>query len=335
MTERYADARKTQKNDAPDFIKRRHGLPILWLISSFIIAFLVIVAVTCLYAPSAVVVIAIVSAFLLGGLAYFTSLYIHNSRDIIMATEFQNALFSGAMRANSEFCLIVKGDGSLIYSDVKYNKRFSGPIKEGLRGLDALLAHEGLSVESKDRLLRAISYTKADTVPFEIENEGKSGHIFIRISPIVLRQKEPDSVGGALPEIGYTERPGSYMFLQAVSVENDTPSEWLNLLPAGFYALNEDDSFFYINDTFATLIEQKSDVLISSGKQLNDIITCFDTGAAQGLLKGDYSGPVRLASPEGGITHATLNQISLHNEGGEQRVGLVMPFANTVAIDND
>ena len=43
----------------------------------------------------------------------YAEIQLQRSRDMVLSTEFQNALFASALGINNKFCLIIKRDGNI------------------------------------------------------------------------------------------------------------------------------------------------------------------------------------------------------------------------------
>lgn len=322
MAERYIDA-DGRLREIPTFIKRRHGFPLWWLAVSFLLAFAAIVSVVYLNIPEALFPVSAVTAITLTALIYFTSVYIHNSRDIIMATEFQNALFAGAARAHSAFFLIVKRDGSLVYADKRYNTFFSQETGQGLHGLDILLA-QPLPDEVKKRLSYAVSTNATDTIPFSYRDaQGKIISLFLHIDPIYFRDSTNEEKESIVTE---------YTCIRAVSAEK-RPHDYeaiISQLAAGFYLADANGYFTYVNESLAHFLGYEPEE-ITNTIALEKIIRPFGTQSPPPSLRGNYRGAVKLLTTKEGLKHAMLMQTIIPSEAGVVYCGVITPFANTMA----
>ena len=329
MMERYIDT-KDSTREMPDFIKRQHGFPLWWLGFSFTLAFAAIASVIYLTMPDALLPIGIVTAIVFAALVYFTTVYVHNNRDIIMATEFQNALFAGAARAHSEFCVIVKRDGSLVYSDTRYNQKFSSEIRKGSRGLDALFDHKGITHEAKNRLLHAVATCTSEIIPFIYHNaEGKDIHLTLLIDPIYLRNQDPE-LGNA------QEALTEYVFLRAVSAESSYHDfqDIINHLSVGFYLTNDEGNITFANETLAHTLGCEPTELADGVKAVETFIHPLSADTPEDALKKNFKGHVRLITEKLGIKHATLNQTTITYDSGSIACGIVTPFTKVIAEEH-
>jgi signal transduction histidine kinase len=124
MTGRFLENKQTEALAEDDFIVRKRP---------FIIPLLVVITISfaAIYAAGLGMqygqgrwVFGVTALFILLALGTFTALFTQRQRDLVMLTEFQNALFASAARVDSQFCLILKKDGEVVYVDPGFQKLF-------------------------------------------------------------------------------------------------------------------------------------------------------------------------------------------------------------------
>lgn len=174
-------------------------------------------------------------------------------QDVIMATEFQNVIFASAARINAEFCLIVKRDGTVVYADPGFLKRFSTGSHGG-HGLDVLLESGGLSDEDKKRLLSSVENNIPEKMLFSMLGENLS----VIVEPLQVNTDllPPDRV--VKLAVNPLSRPPGYSIVRAVSNHNLMTSSvnehYFTSLEAGLYSLSGDGTFKYVNDACSKLL---------------------------------------------------------------------------------
>jgi hypothetical protein len=164
-----------------DFKIRNHGSFVLWVSFAFIIVTLgmVLHVNKVIYGstnnatsvPTSEIIMSVIFmitvTLLLSGYVF---LIIFKLRALITAVEFQNAIFSSGLKAHSLFCFVVNTDHTVIYADNSSMNIFS---EDKVHNLDDILGHEGISVEDKGKLLKAI--TDSVFAEGEITYKEKSG----------------------------------------------------------------------------------------------------------------------------------------------------------------
>lgn len=113
---------------------------------------------------------------------------VYQLRYLIIAAEFQNLLFSSAMKMNAKFAFIVNSNQQIVYRDENYSKIFAGMHQKGLREMNAFYAHEGISENDRERISKSIENGMAEKVPFDVEMDGEPTKLTLDIVPL-LRPK--------------------------------------------------------------------------------------------------------------------------------------------------
>lgn len=72
------------------------------------------------------------------------------TRDQLLTAEFQNALFSSVLRLNTLFCVIMRKDGSIVYSNDGFNALYPRFMNAANRHLDVFFDMAGISKEDAD-----------------------------------------------------------------------------------------------------------------------------------------------------------------------------------------
>ncbi len=123
MAGRYSETLQSAAR-GDDFVVRRR--PFFWsLFIIFVVMFIALyLAGLGMRDGQGHILFAALLIVMLGLLGAFTYVFTQRQRDLVLMTEFQNALFSSAVRINYLFCLILKSDGSVVYLDPGFQKLF-------------------------------------------------------------------------------------------------------------------------------------------------------------------------------------------------------------------
>lgn len=122
-------------------------------------------------------------------LAFVSLIYIIQNRsfDDKTATEFQCLVFSGAMRSNTLFTIILYQDGSIFYLDPRYVKNFESA--SATHNLDQFLSTIEVPGSEKGHIYDAIrNLDKADLEYSYISKKSENGepmHLKISVSPLL------------------------------------------------------------------------------------------------------------------------------------------------------
>jgi hypothetical protein len=121
----------------------------------------------------------------IGPLTWFTLYYHQRSRDMVLAAEFQNALFSAAIRLKSHFCLIVKQNGTVFYYDRGFQRVFPETANRGVLLLEKILSPHYLTPQEARKLDYALEHNHSETVMARIHHPGgESREMVITVDPI-------------------------------------------------------------------------------------------------------------------------------------------------------
>src|SRR5690606_13604711 len=115
-----------------EFLVRRRSPTLPTIALAFLISFVAVVAgITAadyIGGPASVILLAFLS---FGVLGWFTIMLTQNNRDLVLMTEFQNALFSSVANMNNLFLLIVKENGTIVYFSRDYQQIFADAKRYG------------------------------------------------------------------------------------------------------------------------------------------------------------------------------------------------------------
>lgn len=124
--------------------------------------------------------------FTLGGcLCLYTVMQIKRSRDLLQATEFQNALFGSALNADCVFCTIAHNNGNIFYLSPAFKQFFPDFIKTESTSIRTWVEMSQISPEASDAIFTAIEQTRHADVDCTIKDQNHQPHKFtLFIEPI-------------------------------------------------------------------------------------------------------------------------------------------------------
>lgn len=255
---------------------------------------------------------------LLGSLGTYVVFVVQRCRDLVLATEFQNALFSSALGHSNKFCLIIKNDSTIAYIDRSLQEMFPGFIKEPRRAIDVLLEQGQVSKEERKMVFSAIERRVRSKVVFDIIDHKKQSHrIMMTIEPItrpkgfmLLRGREfveKRVLGPQLPNDSKTpifNKTNISLF-----------SYIMDSMDIGAYMIDLFGNITYANLTLEQWLDFDEDELTTSNLSVKDIISQTGLESFVDDLK-NFDGEVMLQRKIGGHVKATLNQKAMYDEQG-------------------
>ncbi len=251
------------------------------------------------------------------GVGTYVLVVLQNNRDLVMSTEFQNALLSSALSASNKFCLIIKDDGSIVHIDTAFQKLFPDFAGEVRLTVDSLLNHAQVSKEDRKIVFTAIDRRVYDQVIFDIIDAKNQPHrIMMHICPIarpkgfiLLRGREfiEKRILGSQPDDGKTpifnkSTMGMFAYI-------------MDSLEMGAYVVNQIGNIVYVNPKLEEWLYFEEEEIISLGLSLKDIM--LQTGIETAITNlENFEGEALLQRKIGGSIKTSVNQKSIFDEGG-------------------
>lgn len=178
---------------SPEFRVRNYGSFMIWISYAFILISLGIAVhvnkvIYGLYSPGGMtmhahvmvsIIFLILIMLILLGYVFFV---IFRIKSLVIAVEFQNMIFASSMKVHTLFCFIINDCHTVIYADKKALDVFS---EKNVNIFDDILNHDGISIEDKAKLIKAVSSGVAEEVPLiYTEASGDKKNALIVLDPI-------------------------------------------------------------------------------------------------------------------------------------------------------
>lgn len=271
MPARYSDINAS----AQDFVVRKRLptwqlLVIMFMVALFSSLFLSQVM-------SDVVIFGFVLFLLLGGFGTYLVLVLQRSQDLVLTTEFQNALFASALGFSNKFCLIIKNDGTIAYLDRSFQDMFPTFTREPRRAIDVLLEYGKVEKEQRRSVFSAIERGTYDRVIFEISDAKNVVHkIVMSIEPIsrpqgyiLLRGREFVEQRGTAQAPAGTAEKTPLLSKSSISLF----SHFIDSMGLGMYMATPLGVITYANPVLERGLGFDEGELVSRGLSVRDIIS--------------------------------------------------------------
>lgn len=314
IPKRYADSRSGIPTGAnvPDFIVRRRSPAVLTLAVVLFGTLIACIGIAFTIDDRTHLMMLLFS--LIGAAAWYATLTVQRSYDLLMATEFQNALFSSAIGINHKFCLIIKQDGVITYLDRAFQDMFPNFLRQSNRTVDSWLEHGKVSREDREEIMAAIDRGGFGRAIFVMRSAGDEYHkIVMSVEPILrphgfilLRGREfvEKRTDESTPHNDRIQKASLALFSRITSKVN------LGMFTAG--ALG---NITYINPVLENWLGYPNGEVISSGLALKDIVLGDDTGVIRELA--DREEAVSLQKKDGSKISAVLHQQVVKDDNGK------------------
>lgn len=315
-TKRFLD-KYDLSNQEREFVRRSHGVSIWWLSISFASSFVFIMMLTYFVVPQDTVVVMTGMGGILATLAAFALFYVIRQREVITNTEFQNALLAGAARLNTDFCLVAKYDGSIVYIDPEFAKKFPQlNHNANIRHLDSLVEH--MPEGDRERLLDALAEGKPTQVALEsMAMDTGSKTLTLALDPIGIYAQSGDKKRLMLA-VDPLPRPSGYFFIRAQKTDNaPTYRNILKDFPIGYFVLDTQHKMVECNSRFATMLGHNMETLTTNDWTLDRFLPHHEEARALLSSKGDRQQTVILQDKEGYEFPVTICLHTIKNRTGE------------------
>lgn len=295
----------TSGAEGHDFMDRHHSPPSKLLYVVFLAAFAGIFAAA-QYIPQmgGPVIFGFVLFVILAILALATTSYTQRHRDIVLATEFQNALFTAAANMRTKFSLIVNRNGTISYYSPNYPKVFRDARRKGLISFDSLLDSDGIAADDNNRIRSAMAEGRHDYVLCTLTNiDGEAERLRLSIAPI------PRPKGFFLVSVSELERRHDRR-QDASAPETVLLTDSFDHLPCGVLTSDINGTVKHINRTLEKWLGYGHGEVTAGRFKREQIIASLSMG------NDVFQGVVRLQKKSGEMLEMYLSQTPVIDVGG-------------------
>jgi two-component system cell cycle sensor histidine kinase/response regulator CckA len=319
--------------EAKGFSRRDYGVPLWHIAAAFIAAFcLITVSLSAINAQD-IWLLSLLTFLILGSLLAVVCSFILKNRNIIMASEFQNAIFAGAAKLVTEFCIIIRNDGKIVYVDQAYSNRLFGNSKQDA-SVETLAKRGILNKKEKDKLLSALTEGKSQTINFSFPNSpNEELPLAFSIEPIGVYSKNENSNKLRLA-VRPIERPSGYFLLKAPREEKieveDQKDIYLKKFSIGSYLLKTNGEFKEVNSVLEANLGYGDAEIIGLGITFKDLFYEEETAKKLSDSSECWQAVLPLRNKENMIVSCLIDHRVNKDKNGKilQRYGLILPFSS-------
>lgn len=307
---RFSDY-SVEETDRGDFVIRKR-IPPLWQLGGLFVAGLL--GIVCLAWFSNqweqnIIFIALAAGILLM-LAWYTLFFTQQNRDLLLATEFQNALFAASTALHTRFTLITKQDGSIIYYDPGFQELFPEFLRMEQRAIDVLLRAGRATDADLERITQSLRNGVFEKFILNLTLEdGRIRRMMLSIDPLprprgffLFRGREYVEQRAITPSIGGSFKPTADAGVPAAL------SYLMHDMPVGAYVLDHRGEFQFINHTLESWLGYTPGEILTRKISLPQLIDP-GSGARGGAVEiSAFEGGVSFQCKDGRVLHAQVKQ---------------------------
>lgn len=311
MFNRLADAPNVE--NAADFIIRKRRPLLIQLFLIFVVAFAILYFAGINTTSTTGHLIYLGTLILVvGSLAWFTMYFSISNRDLVMMTEFQNALFASAAGMHSRFCFIVKRDGTIVYFDPGFQTMFPYFKTMDIRTIDSLLEHENVPLEVNNKIYQVLQDGRNDRVVVNLKGDAEvSTPMMITIDSLprprgfwVLRGREFIEARAGTQSGGTTEAVPMLL------------ANMMNTLDVGMYATSPEGKIHFINRSLERQLGYGDNEIVTRNLGIQDIIYQISNGRPGEIEVDNFEGEVTFQKKTGALMKAHIAQsVSRDSDG--------------------
>lgn len=237
------------------------------------------------------------------------------SLDLVMATEYQNMLFSTVISLGCSFCLIARRDGTIVHASDDINKIFPNFAYGQAQALEGIFEQGIVRKVDRERILAAIHSHTSDYLIFPIFDKYSERKEFVlTVDP--LPRPAGFSVIRAREYLGV--RSGSMLLpdvLRSTSV--DKLDHMLATTGIALYTTDAYGRFEYINPAFERLFGYEPGSILEAKLHVHHVV--FSMGGqvlTEEYALNDYAGEATIVHRNGTRYPAVLSQQVLRDSSG-------------------
>jgi two-component system cell cycle sensor histidine kinase/response regulator CckA len=320
----------------PDFTFRKHVIPVWVFLIGLFVCVSCILGIYLLFPEynQLHIVFSIGLIVILFCAAYYIDSKYNN---LINAVEFQNALFSGAARLATEFCLIVRHDGKIVYIDPEYDHNVFRLKNNNMRSLNILFDAGEVSQESRDILLYALASGGSEKVPYKLPNTPRKARpLTLTLDPINIPVE--DSGATLTLSVSPLSRPSGYSLLRVQKeLFKKNYDEYIDNFTVGFYSVKNSGEFSFVNNYFSKILGFNEGEIIADKINISDLVFDQEVAKIMRATRDDLQNVVVMRSHNNTPIHVFINQSTVTGLDGKiiGRQAMVLPLSSTVVNDED
>ena len=307
--------------DLLDFIPRERRGEIRRLVFAFMAVALILFGMA--YLPSLASVAAyapLVGIVLLAILCLYVAYRTQIDIDLVMASEFQNMLFSQALGIGSLFAMIVRRDGTIVHTSDGLSDVFPTFDYASSQALEGLFEQGTVRKLDRDRILDAIRSGGNERLVFPVVSQYREKKDYIlTVEPL------PRPAGFSLVRgreyLG--QRAGLQMLPDSLrSTTGDKLDHLLSTTSTAHYTTDQYGRFEYVNPAFEYLFGYQPHQIVEAKLSLHHLFFSFDGQAlTEEYSISDFNGPAVILTQANGRENAEIRQHAIRDVNGKA-VGL-------------
>ena len=251
----------------------------------------------------------------LGGLLFVTLVAIRRLAAAYQAVESRNTILSESFQALPAPRFVSGPDGTVVYVNAAFRHLFECEDAEALDALAGRFWAANGSTREFERLTATARMNVAARAEIEVPLPGGVREWYeVVASPVLLR---PGYISWRVEDVTAQRE-----LEQVIRQEHETLFDFLENAPVGFFSVDEDGRFLFVNQTLAQWLGFTPEQILGGTVTLGDVVAspvpagspAFDPFGNGGRQQ---NGEVALKARDGTVLQTFISQTVVHAENGE------------------
>ncbi len=317
LKKRFID-NKTLVSKANSFVVRNHYGQTAPIYVGYFLAFIFTALMAFLFDGNPLLITGVFLIFF-GFACLINSFYLNKYCEINNAIEFQNAIYTAALRGDCDYCLIFNEDGEVVYADPRLQKLSAAKVFKNVSELDMLLGAFKVSPE-KTQLIHEVVYRSK----FKEQTPDHHQTISKNDRSVILKPFHIDE-GDFSIAVWTLERPAGFTTIKISKIEEENEiSQIVESIAIGFYELDHTGHLLKCNEYLARMLgydkkeliikDLKFDSLIDKDESMDSLIS---TPKMANAILGNWQGFLTFRAKFNEHIHAFVIQKAYFKSNGQ------------------
>lgn len=252
----------------PDFMPRDRSQAVMQILFAFITSIAAVLATLRFMKTESVQDIgALIVCLIISLLCLITIYFRKRADDLVLATEFQNLLYSSAASIGSLFCIIAKRDGTVVHASAGLAGLFNTFPYGMSQALDGFFIEGRVQKIDQGRITDALALDERKSMLIKLTTGKGESDMVINIDPL----PRPHGYYVIRGRYYQGDRKAGSANLAEISI--DTLRYLLDTSPVGHFICDDFGRFEYINPVLAALLNRTPQAMIEDRLHINDILS--------------------------------------------------------------
>ena len=300
-----------------DFVPRERQRQIWYVVFAFVTTMLLVLVTGYANIFSRIEIVGPMIAVLLIAILCLYILYRKQKNlDLVMSTEYQNMLFSQALSLGCSFCMIVRHDGTIVYTSDGFANVFPDFNYSEAMALQGVFERGAVRASDRERIMGSIRSATPDHLIFPLMDKYSAKKEYI-ITVDPLQRPSGFAIIRGREYLG--QRAGTQLMPDILrSTTVDKLDHMLATTEVGHYTTNGYGQFEYVNPAFERMCGYAPGEILEQRLSLHHVIFTMDGN----VLTEEYSihafnGTATLQQRSGSRINLPLSQHIMRDSAGK------------------